>query len=66
MPFKELAVLIIVSLSSLFILAYSIHMLIGGLVSESTERWTIIIGCSLGVVVIVFIIIDVFRQRRQR
>ncbi|WP_455212696.1 hypothetical protein [Kaarinaea lacus] len=66
MSFKEITILIIVSFSSLFILGYSIHMFIGGLVSESTERWAIGIACGLGVIVIGFIFIDIVRQRRQR
>ncbi len=66
MSLKEIVILIIVSFSSLFILGYSIHMLIGGLVSEATERWAIIAGCSIGTVVIAFIIIDIIRQRRKR
>jgi hypothetical protein len=63
---KEIAILTIVSFSSLFILGFSIHMLIGGLVSASTERWTIGIACALGTMVVGFIIVDITRQRRQR
>ena len=63
---REIAILVVVSFSSLFILGYSIHMLIGGLVSKSTEFWAIGIACALGVIVIGFIITDIFRQRRRR
>ena len=66
MSLKEIAILIIVSFSSLFILGYSIHMFIGGLVSESTERWAIAGACGLGVIVIGFLTVDIIRQRRQR
>lgn len=66
MSLKEIVILIIVSFSSLFIFGYSIHMFIGGLVSESTERWAIGIACSLGAIVIGFIIVDIIRRRRQR
>ena len=66
MPLKEIIILIIVSSSSLFILGYSIHMFIGGLVSPSTERWAIAIACTIGAVVVGFLIVDIFRQRRQR
>ena len=66
MSYKEIVILIIVSVSSLFILGYSVHMFIGGLVSESTERWAIGIASGLGAIVIGFIIVDIIRQRRQR
>jgi Mn2+/Fe2+ NRAMP family transporter len=66
MPLKEIIILIIVSCSSLFILGYSIHMFIGGLVSASTEFWAIVIACILGAIIIAFLILDIFRQRRRR
>jgi Mn2+/Fe2+ NRAMP family transporter len=66
MPLKEIIVLIVVSLSSLFILGYSIHMFIGGMVSETTERWSIIIACAVGAIIVGLLVADIFRQRRQR
>ena len=66
MSIKEIIILAIVSFSSLFILGYSIHMFIGGIVSESTERWSIAVGCLIGAVIIAFLIADIVRQRRQR
>jgi Mn2+/Fe2+ NRAMP family transporter len=63
---KEIAILIIVSVSSLVILGYSIHMFVGGLVNESTERWAIGIACTIGLIIIGFLIADILRQRRQR
>jgi Mn2+/Fe2+ NRAMP family transporter len=66
MTSKEIIILVIVSFSSLFVLGYSVHMFIGGLVSESTERWAIGIACTIGVVVIGFITFDIMRHRRRR
>lgn len=63
---KEFIILILVACSSVFILGYSIHMLIGGLVSESTETWVITIACAIGVIVIVFMGWDILKQRRLR
>jgi len=63
---KEIIILAVVSVSSLFILGYSIHMFIGGMVSESTERWSIVIACALGAIIIGFLVADIFRQRRRR
>jgi Mn2+/Fe2+ NRAMP family transporter len=66
MTSKEIIILVIVSFSSLFVLGYSVHMFIGGLVSDSTERWAIGIACTIGVVVIGFITFDIMRHRRRR
>ena len=63
---KEIIILVVVSLSSVFILGYSVHMFIGGMVSETTERWSIIIACTLGAIIVGFLVVDIFRQRRQR
>jgi hypothetical protein len=63
---KELAILVLVALSSVFILGYSIHMLIGGLVSEGTEKGIIVIACTVGVAIISFMGWDIMRQRRRR
>jgi len=63
---KEIIILTSVAASSIFILGYSIHMLIGGLVSETTEQWIIAGACLIGVAVLVFMGWDIIRQRRRR
>jgi biotin transporter BioY len=63
---KEIILLGISAISSIFILGYSIHMLIGGVVSETSEQWIIAIACSIGVVVITYMGWDIVQQRRQR
>lgn len=63
---KEIILLGIAAVSSIFLLGYSIHMLIGGLVSESTEQWIIITACSIGVIAIVYMGWDIIQTRRQR
>jgi hypothetical protein len=63
---KEAILLIIAAVSSIFILGYSIHMLIGGLVSAATEQWIIIAACLLGTAVLAFMGWDIIRQRRLR
>jgi len=62
---KEIIILASVAVSSIFILGYSIHMLIGGLVSETTEQWIITGACLIGVVVLIFMGWDIIRRRRQ-
>ena len=63
---KNAIILIIVAISSLFILGYSIHMLIGGLVSEENERWAIIGVCTVGGIILTFMGIDIVKQQRNR
>lgn len=60
---KEFVLFTIVSLTSLFILGYSIHMFIGGLVSESTEKIAIIIACFIGLLIISYMAWDIIKMR---
>ena len=64
--FKEIILYTLVGLTSLFILGYSVHMLIGGLVSPATERLIIIIACLIGVAAIALMAWDVGRLRKKR
>jgi len=63
---RELVILVIVAISSLFILGYSIHMFIGGLVSPETETISIAVAVSIGFIVLVFLGLDIIKQRRKR
>lgn len=63
---KEIILLTMAAVSSIFILGYSIHMLIGGLVSPTTEQWIIAVACVIGVAAVTFMGWDIIRQRRQR
>ena len=60
----EIIIYLIVALSSLFIMSYAIHMLVGGLVSKKTEYLLIIVTCIIGVVVIGFMVWDVAQRRK--
>jgi hypothetical protein len=62
---KEAFIYIIVAFASLVILGYSIHMFIGGLVSETTERNVIMIACGIGVVVLAFMGWDIVQKRKR-
>jgi hypothetical protein len=61
---RELIVYLFVAVAALVILGYSVHMLIGGLVSPGTERWLIAAACLVGVVIIVAMAWDIVRRRR--
>ena len=63
---KEIIILLLIACSSIFILGYSIHMLIGGLVSETTENWVIAGACTIGVIILIFMGLDIVKQRRLR
>ncbi|WP_455202652.1 hypothetical protein [Kaarinaea lacus] len=63
---KEIIILIFVAISSLFILGYSVHMFIGGLVSPEAEKVSIVIACSIGAVILMLLGLDIIKQRRKR
>lgn len=63
---REIIIYVFVALSGLFILGYSVHMFIGGLVSESTEITIISVACLAGSAVIAFMGWDIIKQRRRR
>ncbi len=61
---QEIIIYIIVALSSLFIMSYAVHMLVGGLVSKETENLLVIVTCVVGVVAIGFMVWDVTQRRK--
>ncbi|MFQ5469110.1 MAG: hypothetical protein ACE5EH_02260 [Gammaproteobacteria bacterium] len=63
---KEIIIYAMVAFASLVILGYSVHMLIGDIVSPSTEKLAIIIACVAGAAVIAFMAWDVVKQRKNR
>lgn len=63
---KEIVIYTVVAFSGLFILGYSVHMLISGLVSPETETLIIIGTCIVGVGVLGFMVWDVIKQRTGR
>jgi coenzyme F420-reducing hydrogenase beta subunit len=66
MDFKELFVYVMVGASSLFLSAFVVHMMAGGMVTESTEYT--LMGLVDGVVALVlgYMALDVYRRRRGR
>lgn len=61
---KEIIVYGIAATSSLILLAYTVHMFIGGLVSERTETLAMIGVTSLGAIGIGFLAWKVIKIRR--
>ncbi|MDQ6964480.1 MAG: hypothetical protein Q9M13_06130 [Mariprofundales bacterium] len=62
---KELAIYAISGVASLFILGYSVHILVGGLVSEQTEMVAIGLVVLADIAVMGWMVRDVIRQREQ-
>jgi len=61
---KEAIVYGIVAISSLILLGYTVHMFIGGIVSERTETLATAVVMIIGAVAIGFMAWDVIRRRR--
>lgn len=63
-PIHEIVIYLIVAISSLFVMSYAVHMLVGGLVSKETEDLLILATCIIGVVAIGLMAWDVARRRK--
>ena len=61
---KELLLFGISGTAALFIFGYSVHMFVGGLVSEKTELFLIIGVVAISAAVIGYFIWDTLRNRR--
>jgi hypothetical protein len=60
---KEIFVYLIAAVAGLTILGYSVHMLIGGLVSRATEYAVIALAVLIGIAVLGYLAWDVIRRR---
>jgi len=61
---KEAIIYSISGCSSLFILAYTVHMFIGGMVSEQTEYMVMAIVVLIAASTMLWMLMDVLRRRR--
>lgn len=61
---KEIIFYSVLAVSAIFIFGYSVHMVIGGLVSSETELLIIAMTCSVATIVILFLAWDVVRRRK--
>jgi multisubunit Na+/H+ antiporter MnhB subunit len=62
---KELIVYSVAAVSSLFILGYTVHMFVGGLVEPKTEIALVATACVAGALVMGLMAWDVLRRRRR-
>ncbi len=63
---KELFIYGISGLASLFIFGYTVHMFVGGLVSEQTEILLIVAVVLISAAALGYIAWDTMRRRQQR
>jgi hypothetical protein len=61
---KEAIIYSISGCSSLFILAYTVHMFIGGMVSEQTEYMVMAIVVLIAASAMAWMVSDVLRRRK--
>jgi len=61
---QEAFIYLVVAISSLFILGFAMHMLVGGLVSEETEYFLIELICFADLAAIGYMAWDVIQRRR--
>ena len=66
MKIGEILVYALVAASSLFLMTFVVHMLVGGLVSEETEQWLTLALCGAVACLIGAMAWDVVRRRRRR
>ena len=61
---KEAPVYLVVAVSSLFIMCFFVHAMVGGLVSEKTEYTLYVVICVIDLGVMGFMARDVIRRRK--
>jgi len=62
---KEILTYSVVAITALVLMAYSVHMLVGGLVEKDTEHLLMAIVVGLGITAISFMTWDVIKRRKQ-
>jgi len=63
---RELLIYGISACASLFILSYTVHIFIGGLVSERTEIIAIIVTLSIAIACMSWMARDIIKSRQHR
>ncbi len=61
---KEAPVYLVVAVSSLFIMCFFVHAMVGGLVSEQTEYLLYTVVCAIDLTVMGFMARDVIKRRK--
>ena len=62
----EILIFLVAGIGALFIAGYSVHMFVGGLVSNDSEQRIIFIVCTLVFCVIAYMAWDVVKRRTGR
>ncbi len=62
----EILIFLVAGIGALFIAGYSVHMVVGGLVSAASEKQIIFIVCAIVFCVIAYMAWDVVQRRTGR
>ena len=62
---KEIILYLVVATSTTVLMGYSVHMVLGGLVEESTEHTVMAIVVAITIFVIALMFWDVIKRRRE-
>lgn len=63
---KEAIIYLIAAVAGLTVMGFSVHMLVGGLISASTEYGLILAVCLAGALILIWMAKDVMRRRQSR
>ncbi len=63
---KEVIIYLVVAVSSLLLMAYTVHMFVGGLVDEETEQMITFIVVAVSATIMAFLGWDIIRRRTNR
>ena len=63
---KKILVFILVCIGFEGLLGYSVHMFIGGQVSEQREHMIILVAMAIAAVILIFMGIDLIKQQRRQ
>lgn len=61
----EILIYLAVAIGSLIMMSYTMHMFVGGLVSQETEYFLIAVTCLVVVCVIAYMTWDVIQRRKK-
>jgi hypothetical protein len=62
----EILIYLIIAAGSLFMMGYTVHMFVGGLVSQETEYFLIALTCLIVACIIGYMAWDVIQKRKGR
>ena len=62
----EILIYLAIAIGSLLMMSYTVHMFVGGLVSQETEYFLIAVTCLIVACIIGYMTWDIIQKRRER